>query len=261
VWLPINPEAIKDVSALSEEMLAMGLDPKDAENLMQAPKVAQVVRMKDPKTGEYYEQVKYVVSPSANFSENVISTRVNGQNRYVIFNPNNERAVRLVRSLKNLETEQLDYLTQKMGNVTRWIASMSTQYNPIFGLWNFTRDIQGAALNLSTTPLKGKQAEVLSGAFKMIPQMYAEYRASRRGGEAKGEFAKLLRRFRDAGAQTGYRDQFARAEKNGTVLQQQLLKLNAGNVRQTVNAVANWLSDYNDTLENAVRLSAFQKSA
>ena len=260
VWLPINPEAIKDVSALSEEMLAMGLDPKDAENLMQAPKVAQVVRMKDPKTGEYYEQVKYVVSPSANFSENVISTRVNGQNRYVIFNPNNERAVRLVRSLKNLETEQLDYLTQKMGNVTRWIASMSTQYNPIFGLWNFIRDLQGAALNLSTTPLKGQEGEVLRGAFKMLPQMYAEYRASRRGGESKGEFAKLLRLFRDAGAQTGYRDQFARAEKNGTVLQQQLLKLNAGNVRQTVNAVANWLSDYNDMLENAVRLSAFQKA-
>jgi hypothetical protein len=126
-WLPINPEAIKDVNALADEMLSMGLDPKDAENIMQAPKVPQVVRLKDPNTGEYYEQVKYVVSPSANFSENVLSTRVNGQNRYVIFNPNNERARRLVRTLKNLDTEQLDYLTQKMGNVTRWMASMSTQ--------------------------------------------------------------------------------------------------------------------------------------
>jgi len=260
VWLPINPEAIKDVNALAEEMLAMGLNPQDADNLMQAPKVAQVVRMKDPNTGEYYEQVKYVVSPSANFSENVLSTRVNGQNRYVIFNPNNDRATRLVRSLKNLEAEQLSYLTQRVGNVTRWIASMSTQYNPIFGLWNFTRDLQGAALNLSTTPLKGQQVQVINGAFKMLPQMYAEYRAARRGEEAPGEFAELLRRFRKAGAQTGYRDQFARAEKNGTVLQQQLLKLNAGNVRQVVNAVGGWLSDYNDTLENAVRLSAFKRA-
>jgi len=44
------------------------------------------------------------------------------------------------------------------------------------------------------------------------------------------------------------------------VLQQQLLKLNAGNVRQVVNAVGGWLSDYNDTLENAVRLSAFKRA-
>jgi hypothetical protein len=140
------------------------------------------------------------------------------------------------------------------------MASMSTQYNPIFGLWNFTRDLQGAALNLSTTPLKGQQTRVLSEAFKMLPQMYKEYRAARRGEEAPGQFAELLRRFRAAGAQTGYRDQFARAEKNGTVLQQQLLKLNAGNVRKTVNAVAGWLSDYNDTLENAVRLASFKRA-
>ena len=257
-WLPINPQAIKDQQALAEEMTRYGLDPQDAENIMQAPKVPQVVRLKDPVTGEYYEQVQYVVSPSANFSDNVISTRVNGQNRYVIFNPNNERAYRLARAFKNLETEQLGYMLQRVGNVTRWIASMSTQYNPIFGLWNFTRDLQGAALNLSTTPLKGQQARVLTESFKMLPQMYKEYRAARRGEQATGEYAELLRRFRAAGAQTGYRDQFTKMENNGNVLKAQLDRLNAGTVRKTVNAVAGWLSDYNDTLENAVRLSAFK---
>jgi hypothetical protein len=257
-WLPINPEAIKDQRALAEEMLAYGLDPADAENIMQAPKVPQVVRVKDPVTGEYYEQVRYVVSPNANFSDNVISTRVNGKNRYVIFNPNNPRAYRLARAYKNLETEQLGYALQRVGSVTRWIASMSTQYNPVFGLWNFTRDLQGAALNLSTTPLKGQQARVLTESFKMIPEMYKEYRANRRGEEITGAYADLLRRFRAAGAQTGYRDQFTKLEEKGNVLQAQLEKLNAGNLRKTVNAVAGWLSDYNDTLENAVRLSAFK---
>ena len=259
-WLPINPDAIQNQKALEEELGKLGIDPSEAQNLMQEPKVATVVRLKDPQTGEYYETVKYISSPNAKFSDNVIGLRVNGKNRYVIFNPNNERANRLSQSLKNLDTEQLDFLTQKVGNVTRWIASMSTQYNPIFGIWNFARDLQGSALNLSTTPLKGKQAQVISDAFKFLPEMYKEYRAARRGESVKGDVADLLRRFRAEGGQTGYREQFTKAEKKGTILQRELQNLNAGNVRKVVNAVGGWLSDYNDTLENAVRLAAFKQA-
>jgi hypothetical protein len=259
-WLPINPDAVKNPTALKEELSALGVDPADADNLMREPKVATVVRMKDPQTGQYYDTVKYITSPNAKFSDNVFAMRVNGNNRYIVFNPNNERAKRLADSLKNLDTEQLDYLTQKVGNVTRWIASMSTQYNPIFGIWNFTRDLQGSAINLSTTPLKGKQAQIISDAFKLLPGMYKEYRAQRRGEETTGDTADLLRMFRKEGGQTGYREQFTRAEKKGTILQRELERLNPGNVKAVVNAVGGWLSDYNDTLENAVRLAAFKQA-
>jgi hypothetical protein len=259
-WLPINPDAIKDPAGMIDELQKMGLTPEEAENLMGEPKVPQVYRVKDPQTGQYREEVRYVNSPRAKISDNVIGTRVNGKQRYIIFNPNNERAARLAKSLKNLDAEQLGFLTQKVGNVTRWIASMSTQYNPIFGLWNFVRDLQGAALNLTTTELKGKQAEVLSGAFKFLPGMYREYRAFRRGDKSTGETSQLLREFLEAGGQTGYRDQFTRIEEKGTIVQRELEKLNPGNVRKVVNAVGGWLSDYNDVLENAVRLSAFDQA-
>lgn len=259
-WLPVNPDAVKNPDALKEELVdKYSIDPKDAENLMEEPKVATVVRVKQPD-GTYKEMVKYVSSPNAKFSNNVFGMRVNGKNRYVIFNPNNERANRLAESLKNLDAEQLDYMTQKVGNVTRWIASMSTQYNPIFGLWNFARDIQGAALNLTTTPLKGKQAAVMSDAFKFLPSIYKEYRAQREGKETTGDVADLVRKFRKAGGQTGYAAQFTKAEESGTILERELKRLNPGNVRKVVDAVGGWLSDYNDVLENAVRLSAFNQA-
>jgi hypothetical protein len=259
-WLPINPDAIKDPDAVGEELEKMGLKPDDISNIMGEPKVATVVRQKDPTTGQYYETVKYITSPNSKLSDNVISLRVNGKNRYVIFNPQNERAKRLAATLKNLDTEQLDFVTQKVGNVTRWIASMSTQYNPIFGLWNFTRDLQGAALNLSTTPLAGKQAKIMYDAFKFIPSMYKEYRAARDGTQTTGEVPDLLRRFLSAGAQSGYREQFSKMEEHGTILDRELQRLNPGNVRTVVSAVGGWLSDYNDVLENAVRLSAFNQA-
>ena len=259
-WLPINPDAVKDPVAFIDELRSIGLTDAEAANLMEEPKVPQVFRVKDPLTNKYREEVRYVSSPRAKISDNVLGMRVNGKKRYVIFNPNNERAARLAKSLKNLDAEELGLLTQQVGAVTRWIASMSTQYNPIFGIWNFARDLQGAALNLSTTPLKGKQAQVLSNAIKFVPGMYKEYRAFRRGEEATGDTAKLLRRFLEAGAQTGYRDQFTRLEEKGTIVQRELEKLNPGNVRKVVNAVGGWLSDYNDVLENAVRLAAFKQA-
>ena len=259
-WLPINPDAIKDPDAVREELAKIGIKPDDINNIMEAPKVATVVRQKDPLTGQYYETVKYITSSNSTFSDNVIALRVNGKNRYVILNPQNERAKRLAASLKNLDTEQLELITQRVGNITRWIASMSTQYNPIFGLWNFTRDIQAASLNLSTTPLAGKQAKVVADAFKFIPAMYKEYRAARDGETTTGKVPDLLRKFLSAGAQTGYRDQFTKMEKHGSILQRELDKLNPGNVRKVVGAVGGWLSDYNDVLENAIRLSAFNQA-
>lgn len=258
-WLPINPDAVKSKGALVEELDKLGISPQEAENLMSPPKVATVVRVPLPD-GSYHNQVQYRVSSNANFSDNVVGLRVNGKNRYVIFNPNNERAKRLATSLKNLDAEQLDFLNQRIGNVTRFIASMSTQYNPLFGAWNFYRDWQSAALNLTTTPLKGKQAVIVFDAFKMIPKMYQEYRATRGGRDAQGEVPTLLREFLTEGAQSGYREQFEKLTARGTIVERELAKLNAGNVKTVVNSVAGWLSDYNDVLENAIRLSAYKQA-
>lgn len=259
-WLPINPEAIVDPASAVEELKDLGVDPDDIQNLMAEPKVAVVERIKDPVTGKYRNLVVYRVRPNSKFSDNVFPVRINGKDRYIFFNPKEERAIRLSKSLKNLDTEQLDMLTQQAGKITRFIASMSTQYNPIFGMWNFLRDTQGAALNLSTTPLRGQQAAVLSDAFRIIPELYMELRAQRRGEAYQSDIADDYRLFSSLGGPTGYRDQFVKLEEKGRIVERRLRELNAGNVRSVVQSVGGWLSDYNDTLENAIRLAAFRKA-
>ena len=259
-WLPINPEAIVDPASAVEELKDLGVDPDDIQNLMAEPKVAVVERIKDPVTGKYRNLVVYRVRPNSKFSDNVFPVRINGKDRYIFFNPKEERAIRLSKSLKNLDTEQLDMLTQQAGKITRFIASMSTQYNPIFGMWNFLRDTQGAALNLSTTPLRGQQAAVLADAFRIIPELYRELRAQRRGEAYQSQIADDYRLFSSLGGPTGYRDQFVKLEEKGRIVERRLRELNAGNVRSVVQSVGGWLSDYNDTLENAIRLAAFRKA-
>ena len=249
-WLPINPDAIKDKEKLTQELIDLGLSPEDAENIIQEPKVATI----DKKTG----LVKYQVNPLMRNSDNVFPVRINGEDRYIFFNTSDPRAIRMVESLKNLDAEQTGLFLGSMGAVTRWMASVNTQYNPVFGAWNFIRDVQGAAFNLTTTEIAGQEKEVMSGVFPALRGIYSDLRKSRKKQAGESEWAKLFEQYQLAGGQTGYRDQFNNTDKKANIVQRELNKLDRGNVKKAAYAVFNWLSDYNDAMENAVRLSAFK---
>lgn len=279
-WLPVNPDAIRDPKALAEELQSLGLSQADAVNFVKEPTTPEV----DPNTGLVVNRIKL----NSRYSDNVFAIRVNGKDRFIFFNPSNEEAMRLVKSFKNMDAEQLGIVLGTIGRITRFIAAMNTQYNPVFGAWNFTRDVGGAMVNLSTTPIADKKAKVMAGVFPALRGIYKDLRSERKGKAAPdNEWSKLWERYQNAGGQTGYRDQFAitpknqvqqeqatektaktlgksmaqwleRKTKSKNIIEKEMAKLNQGNIKNTVDAVAGLLSDYNDAMENAVRLSAFK---
>ena len=259
-WLPVNPDAIKNKTKLEEELINLGLNPEDAVNLIQEPKTAKI----DKRTGK----VIYEINPYLRNSDNVFAVRIDGKDRYLFLNSSDPRAMRMAQSIKNLDAEQLGLALGSIGQVTRWIASVNTQYNPVFGAWNFTRDVGSAAFNLSTTELAGKQAEVAAGVFPALFGIYSELRAGRKGKKQDTDWAKLFEKFQMAGGQTGYKDQFTKQKlslkgfkldsKEVNVIEQSFKDLDKSTVRKAVGSIFNWLSDYNDAMENAVRLSAFK---
>lgn len=249
-WLAINPDAIKDKDKLEAELISLGLTPEDAKSIIQEPRQP----MFDKKTG----QVKYRVNPLLRDSPNVFPVRINGEDRFIFFNPNDPRALRMVQSMRNLDTETLGTAIGMAGMVTRWFASVNTQYNIVFGGVNFLRDLGAASLNLSTTEIAGKEKQVRAN---VLPALRAIYRDLRGKGATTKEMAEMqnwFERFQMAGGQTGYQNQFAETKRKGNVVEQELRRLNRGNVKKSVDAVFDWLSDYNDAIENAVRLSAFK---
>jgi hypothetical protein len=249
-WLPINPEAIKDKEKLIQELQGLNMSAEDAENIIQEPKVATI----DKKTG----LVKYQVNPLMRNSDNVFPVRINGEDRYIFFNTSDERAIRMVEALKNLDAEQMGVFMGAIGSVTRWMAAVNTQYNPVFGLWNFTRDVQGAAFNLTTTEIAGSEKKVLDGVLPALKGIYTDLRQNRKKSVGDSEWAKLFEQYELAGGQTGYRDQFSQTERRANIVKSEMEKLNQGNVRKVAQAMFDWLSDYNTAMENAVRLSAFK---
>jgi len=254
-WLAIDPDAIKDVSKIQNELIGLGISPNDIQNIFQQPKKPTI----DPRTG----LVTNKLDPFVLNSDNILATRINGRNHYVLFNNNNPRAKRMVTALKNLDADQLGRVMNFMGKISRWVSSINTQYNPIFGVVNLFRDVQGAVLNLSTTPIAGKAGEVmnLNNLKDAMGAIWSTARAERSGSAAPNtQWAKLWQEFQEEGGQTGYRSQFSSSQERADELQSELNKISEGKLKHAGRAMFDLLSDYNTTMENAVRLSAYKSA-
>lgn len=270
-WLAIDPAGQKKPKQAIADLISMGINPLDAQNIIEEPKQQYI----DPNTGLVAERI----NPAIRSNPMVVATRINGVEKYVFFNANDARSQRMASALKNLDADQLGYITSNfIAPVTRWFAQVNTQFNPIFGAINFIRDSKGAMFNLSTTAIAGKQKAVAGGVFSAMKGIYQATRAERKGRPAPaGSYAQLWDEFQEVGGQTGYRDQFVNSEDRAKALQRMLdpaswatsplgkvftaggtLKVPMEVARKTAAPLFDWLSDYNQTMENAVRLSAYK---
>lgn len=268
-WLAINPDAVKSKEALIAELNSLGLDDPEylANNLMKEPterylkKQTQVTY--DPDTGLPIDSTKEVVDSKINvlnrYKDNVFPVRINGKDRYIFFNAKDPRALRMVQALKNLDVEQVSSVVGILGQFTRWFKNVNTQYNPIFGFVNLNRDVQGAMLNLSTTLIKGEQKAVLAGVLPAMRGVLNVLRDERKGiTDTQGPWAELFKDARANGFQTGYRESLVRTAEEKKFIQNTLDKIKDNNAKKAFGYIVNSLSDFNDMMENAIRLSAYK---
>jgi hypothetical protein len=194
--------------------------------------------------------------------DNVVVTRIAGpkgiEEHAVVFNERDPRAARMAASLKNLDLDDLGIVVGSIAKATRYLASVNTQYNPVFGVVNLIRDTQFAMLSLSATPIAGKELQVAKNVLSALKGIYLDVRAERAGGQASSPWAATFEEFQKEGGQTGYRDMFATSAERNKALLDELAKAKEGQVKHVTRAVFNWLSDYNAAMENAVRVSAYK---
>lgn len=233
-------------------MAAQNPDP-DWWQVDRPPKTRTV----DSSTGLVVERV----DPLYKNRPNVIMVRIAGADAAIVFNERNERAARLAESLRNLDAGDLHYVLGWASKATRWFASVNTQYNPVFGVINFARDVQGALLNLGSTPLKGQELQVAKHMLPALRSIYQDLRAVRGGGtsgQAGGQWGRLWDEMQNAGGTTGYRDLYADPKDRAESLEKAMAALERGKTSQFVHGVLDWLSDYNETMEGATRLAAYK---
>jgi hypothetical protein len=258
--------------ARDDLMDGLKFSKEDATNLVQQ-------LMMPPMKARYNKEKNEVVyEPNAAVNnEFVFATRVNGADKFVLFNANDERANRMVRGLKNMDAENLSEAMNIAAKITRFFAAINTQYNPVFGAYNFLRDVQTAALQISTTDIADKRKEVINGTPAALKAIFQVARARRDGKKAKGDLVDDFEEFENEGGQTGYRDQFSQSAERAEAIQRMIdpsswassplgkfftaggnLKVPLETMRKGAAPLFNFLSDYNQALENSVRLSAYR---
>ena len=243
-------KATEAIERVRRELIDLGIPEETISAVMQEPEQ----RILDVKKGEVVSRVNTKLREN----DHVLATRINGEKRYVFFNPNDPRSKRAATALKNLDAQDLGTAMGMIAKATRWMASVNTQYNPIFGPYNFLRDVQSAALQLSTTELAGQQKEIAANVVSALRAIYSSLRKRRKGEAATGDMADLWKEFQKEGGQTGFKDNFSRTQDRTEALLNEMEKITEGKFKANARAVFDWLSDYNDSLENAVRLSAYK---
>lgn len=243
------------------------------------------VRSQAPTERVYDDKLKKVVDrpdPMFKSRDNVLGAKVkdskgNVTEQFVVFNEDDPRAMRMAAALKNLDAGNLEGLLGVSAKITRYFSAINTQYNPVFGVVNLVRDVQGAMVNLAATPLAGQQAKIAKDTASALAGIYGDIRKTRKGGQATSQWAKLWEQMQEDGGTTGYRDLFKtsadRAESLKSIINPDAwmdskwgkvftadgkLKVPMSYAKKHAGALFDWLSDYNEAMENGVRLAAYK---
>jgi len=255
IWMAVSPDAVKNRDILAQEIQdQFGMDSVEADSLVDYIMTEPNKEYFDKNTGRVVTRTDV----QARYKDYVLPVKINGKDRFVFFNPKDPRAMQMVQSLKGLDAKQLPYLMAMAAPVTRFFSSVNTQFNLIFGAWNFARDIQGAQLNLSTTAIADRKMEVLKGTFKAMPEIYKALREMSKGKSFSDKSDGSWSDFIAHGGKVGYKDQFARLTQSENLVNKELKKLDRGLATRRAYATLNYISNINDVLENSTRLSAYR---
>lgn len=261
--LPVSPKAIKNPELLARELDAMGLDGRDIVGMMQERQTRSL--SKDPNTG--LDRVVYKTNPLERYKDHVLPVRIDGEDSYIFFNAKDPVSANMVKAFRGMDTPTVGLAGQQIGKATQWMAKVNTQWNPVFGGINFLRDFSAAMANLSSTPLKGMQSTVAGGVKPAFGTVWKVMRAERAGKPMTPEqiaklpeddWTRLYYEFRAHGGQTLYREQLSRRAHEQNVIDDKIKGLHDNAAKKTAKQLFGAFSDFNDAIENAIRLSAFK---
>jgi hypothetical protein len=240
-----------DRAELNREMARLGVPAADVEAIFDEPKE----RYLNP----YTKQTAWRVNSAVRDKPYVLATRFKGQDHFLFFNNRNPRALEMAKAMKNMDVEDLHFMLAAMSKYTRVFASLSTQWNVFFGPVNAVRDVQEAMLNLTNTPLAGRQDDVVKMVPKAILGIYKDVRGRRAGMDPDLTDPVVLaaNEYRENGGMTGFVTMLADAQERAESIEKELKKITEGKFRGAGRAIIDWVSDYNEALENGTRLAVF----
>lgn len=193
--------------------------------------------------GEVYEAVVHDWSDPS-----IIAVKHRGQTYKVQINN-----VPLAQALSNVGIDQLGAVTRAAGAVNRYLSAMLTKYNPAFVPVNATRD---AIFGMTGMAAEKGELAALDAAIHYPQAALAAFRhAANKSGS--GQWDRWATEFADAGGRTGYVNAPSVEDLSRAIGKGAMSNYTPEGVKRAAKAIGDVVEVMNDTVENALRLSAY----
>lgn len=226
-------------------------------NVEKAKPFAEILDKVPMKKAKVNGRIRWVVDPTYMNDPNIFIVKEGG--KPVVMHIADDRVARALNGMGQLQSS--GWLVDKMASFNRYLAMVNTSYNPEFVISNALRDIQTAMVNagvLDDTVKDGLRKAIVS------PKNWAAARKTvwdvMRGNEASGEWADAFKEFRSAGGMTAFQGErdlkstFEAVRKEVSEDDPNML----GSSLERIKAAGRVISDLNESVENALRLSAYK---
>jgi len=251
----LNPDAIKDEMGAHKELTRLGVDPIEGAALAirGAPMSNRLVKT---ETGP---KVQLKLDPSKLNSQNVIPFRLDGKDRFIVMNANDPAAMRVAQMMKGADLQVLGPLFTSLSKYTRLNSSLNTSLSPVFATANFFRDFLGAPIMMnapSVASVSDQKKKIMFNTFKAMKGLYQTIN----NPNASSYWADRARLWQESGGKTAFAPSFKGANQEAAVLVDAMKELNRGSARRAADAVIRGIGHFNDIMEGAIRVSAFDAS-
>jgi len=200
--------------------------------------------------------IKRVPDQRFKLNDNVLAVKVNGQEVLIEIDA---AYTDVARAMKAMGPDSLEHALRHLGAMTRFLSALLTRYNPVFPIFNFTKDVGAAILNAGA-----EQKGLGRAVMKNVPQAFMALRHDQgffgKGRRRSSKWAQHLQDFKDAGGEISFLD-FSGLDSSRRKLQQAFnseRKIGTlGGWHRGFLDIKNWVDDANTIFENVSRLASY----
>jgi hypothetical protein len=210
----------------------------------------------DPKSG----LVVTAVDPTYKLRDNVLRVKIEGKDYHITFNEESDVAMRIATSMKNLSSQEMNWMFTSLLKLNRILSAVNTSYNPEFIVSNLVRDLQTAMINLNSTDAQNMKMAILKDVFKAHRgiRRFLEL-PSFKDPESADYWREQFEEYRDLGGQVGWLDNYKDVQDLEQSLYRQMQDKSSGTMSWSMlRKLGRFIEAENQAVENAVRLSAFK---
>lgn len=196
-----------------------------------------------------------MLDPKYKFADNVMEVREGGKVRLITI-----KDKELARAMKNLGTEKA--VSKVLMAFNSYLRGVVTFYNPEFMLTNFQRDIQTALINVGGEKSVGLAKNVAKEIAPAMRGIYRDVRGKKPAVKKKGtDWQALYNEMKEEGGRVGWFDLNEVGERTKETIKLINRYNSDGSVdslRRGIDSVGKLVSDMNESVEMAVRLSTYK---